>query len=90
MRLPTTLIRVTKVATNKDSKIKLISDRKLAMPIPDVPSISYGATDNEVYDWQVRDRDKLWEDKKEEYKARPRGMARDNNIHVPQARRSWV
>ena len=30
------------------------------MPIPDVPSISYGATDNEVYDWQVRDRDKLW------------------------------
>ena len=70
------------------------------MPIPAVPSISYGATDNEVFDWQVRDRDKLWAEqcvrvndwleKTEEYKARPRGMARDNNRHVPQVRRSWV
>ena len=70
------------------------------MPIPDVPSISYGATDNEVYDWQVRDKDKLWAgqcdrvndwlDKTEEYKARPRGMARGSVRHVPQVCRSWI
>ena len=34
MRLPTTLIRVTEVATNNDSKIKLISDQKARHAYP--------------------------------------------------------
>ena len=55
------------------------------MPIPDVPSISYGATDNMVYEWRMLDMDMLWEqqtkrvndwlDKTELYKSRTKSMA---------------
>ena len=32
------------------------------MPIPDWPSLSYGTTDNMVYEYQVQDMDKLWDE----------------------------
>ena len=32
------------------------------MPIPDVPSLSYGTTDNAVYEFQMLERNKLWEE----------------------------
>ena len=36
------------------------------MPFPAWPSLSYGTTDNQVYDYQTKDKDKLWK----EHKAR--------------------
>ena len=64
------------------------------MPIPDVPSIPYGATDNMVYDWRILDMDMLWEqqtkrvndwlDKTELYKSRTKSMARASARLVPQ------
>ena len=32
------------------------------MPIPDWPSLSYGTTDKMVYEYQVQDMDKLWDE----------------------------
>ena len=32
------------------------------MPFPAWPSLSYGTTDNRVYEYQVQDRDKLWDE----------------------------
>ena len=40
----------------------LISDLTLTMPIPDFPSLSYGTTEKEIYEFRVDDRDKLWEE----------------------------
>ena len=34
------------------------------MPFPAWPSLSYGTTDNQVYKYQVQDRDKLWNEQK--------------------------
>ena len=34
------------------------------MPFPAWPSLSYGTTDNQVYEYQVQDRDKLWDEQK--------------------------
>ena len=31
------------------------------MPFPAWPSLLYGTTDNRVYEYQVQDRDKLWD-----------------------------
>ena len=64
------------------------------MPIPDVPSISYGTTDNMVYDWQVLDMDLLWQqqtkrvndwlDKTELYKSRTKSMIKASAKNAPQ------
>ena len=64
------------------------------MPIPDVPSILYGATDNMVYEWRMLDMDMLWEqqtkrvndwlDKTELYQSRVKSMARTSARLVPQ------
>lgn len=35
------------------------------MPFPARPSLSYGTTDNQVYDFQTMDRDRLWEGHKD-------------------------
>ena len=32
------------------------------MPFPAWPSFSYGTTDNRVYEFQVQDMDKLWDE----------------------------
>jgi hypothetical protein len=35
------------------------------MPFPAWPSLSYGTTDNQVYDFQTMDKDRLWEGHKD-------------------------
>ena len=40
----------------------LISDLTLTMPIPDFPSLSYGTTEKEIYEFRVDDKEKLWEE----------------------------
>ena len=66
------------------------------MPIPDVPLLSYGTTDNMVYEYQVQDMDKLWDeqvsrvsdwlDKPEKYKAESKNKPRDRYQVAPQVR----
>ena len=64
------------------------------MPMPDVPSISYGTTDNMVFDWQELDRNTTaekitlvnnWLDKTEEFRITDKAVDTD----TPQVLRAW-
>ena len=66
------------------------------MPIPDWPSLSYGTTDNMVYEYQVQDMDKLWDeqvarvgiwlDNTEKYKAESKNKPRPKHQVAHQVR----
>ena len=70
------------------------------MPIPDWPSLSYGTTDNMVYEFQMQDMDKLWDeqvarvaiwlDNTEKYKAESKNKPRAKYQGATQVRTDQI